>query len=298
MVEIKIILDQILHLFEMHVIHRIKDIQPKDLVDILILSILFFIVFKFIINRRAGRLALGLLFILIVMGLAWLFDMAAMQFILQNFAQAGIIAIIIMFQPELRSGLEKIGTMPISNIKHVSQNTKSASYIANAITILTETACELSMEKTGALIVIERATKLGEHIKTGTVINAQLSGQLLKNIFYNKAPLHDGAVILRNMRVYSAGCFLPLSLKENIDENMGTRHRAAIGITEVSDAVVIIVSEETGKISVAFDGDIKQNFSYKSLQQELSALLLPNDNVKPSKATKSKNLKREASVNE
>ena len=120
----------------------------------------------------------------------------------------------------------------------------------------------------------------------------------MKNIFYNKAPLHDGAVILRNMRVYSAGCFLPLSLKENIDENMGTRHRAAIGITEVSDAVVIIVSEETGKISVAFDGDIKQNFSYKSLQQELSALLLPNDNVKPSKATKSKNLKREASVNE
>jgi diadenylate cyclase len=182
--------------------------------------------------------------------------------------------------------LEKIGNAPISNIKHMSSDTKSVSYISNAISVITETACDLSLEKTGALIVIERETKLGEHIKTGTIINAQLSSQILKNIFYNKAPLHDGAVILRNYRVFSAGCFLPLSLNEEIDENMGTRHRAAIGISEVSDAVVVVVSEETGKISIVHDGKLKQNYSYKSLQKELSNLLLPNTNEKDSKKSK------------
>lgn len=299
MAELKLIFDQIMHLFEMHVLFRIRDIGPMDLVDILILSFIFFLVFKFIINRRAGSLALGLLFLLIVMALTWLFDMKAMQFILQNFAQAGIIAIIIMFQPELRSGLEKIGTMPISNIKHVSPNTKNASHIMSAIKIITETACDLSMEKTGALIVIERSTKLGEHIKTGTIINAQLSGQLLKNIFFNKAPLHDGAVILKDFRIYSAGCFLPLSLNESIDENMGTRHRAGLGITEISDAIVIIVSEETGKISIARDGVLKQNYSYKSLQKELASLLLPNESAKNSKSHKpAKKNKKEETPNE
>ena len=163
MAELKLIFDQILHLFEMHVLFRIKDIGPKDMVDILILSFIFFLVFKFIINRRAGSLALGLLFLLIVMALTWLFDMKAMQFILQNFAQAGIIAIIIMFQPELRSGLEKIGTMPISNIKHVSPNTKNASHIMSVITTITEAACELSMEKTGALIVNKISPALQPH---------------------------------------------------------------------------------------------------------------------------------------
>ena len=253
----------------------------------------------FILNKRAARLALGLVILVLVMVVSWLFDMKAMQFILQNFAQAGIIAIIIMFQPELRSGLEKIGTMPISNIKHVSPNTKNASHIMSVITTITEAACELSMEKTGALIVIERSTKLGEHIKTGTILNAQLSGQLLKNIFFNKAPLHDGAVILKDFRIYSAGCFLPLSLNENIDENMGTRHRAGLGITEISDAIVIIVSEETGKISIAVDGVLKQNYSYKSLQKELASLLLPNDGSKNSKSAKqSKKKTKEEAINE
>lgn len=139
------------------------------------------------------------------------------------------------------------------------------------------------MEKTGALIVIEGSTKLGEHIKTGTILNAMLSSQLLKNVFFNKAPLHDGAVILRNYRIYSAGCFLPLSLNEDIDENMGTRHRAALGISEVSDAVVIVVSEETGKISIAHNGELTQNYSYKSLHKALTDLLLPNDNTQRSK---------------
>ena len=286
MEQIKILFDEIFKLFEIHVLHRLEYIEAHDVFDVLILSIIFFFAFKFIINKRAARLALGLIFVLILMLLSWFLDMKALLFIFQNFSQAGIIAIIIMFQPELRSGLEKIGNAPISNIKHMSTDNKSSSYVINSINVLTETACDLSMEKTGALMVIERETKLGEHIKTGTIINAQLSSQLLKNVFYNKAPLHDGAVILRNYRVYSAGCFLPLSMKEDIDESMGTRHRAAIGITEVSDAVVIVVSEETGKISIAHDGALKQNYSYKSLKKELTNLLLPNDNPKNNKQIK------------
>lgn len=288
-------MDQILNIFndlrrvfEMHVLLRLQDIGVKDVLDILILSCAFFLLFKFIINRRAARLALGLVFIVIIMFFSRYFDMKAMTFIFQNFTQAGIIAIIIMFQPELRSALEKIGNAPISNIKNMSSDTKNVSSINHAISVITETACDLSLEKTGALIVIERETKLGEHIKTGTIINAQLSSQILKNIFYNKAPLHDGAVILRNYRVFSAGCFLPLSLNEEIDESMGTRHRAAVGISEVSDAVVVVVSEETGKISIVYDGKLKQNYSYKSLQKELTNLLIPSNNEKETKTSKFK----------
>lgn len=275
--------DEIVTLFNLHVLHRLEHIRVSDVLDIVILTFILFFVFKFILDKRAARLAKGLFMVLIITVLSWILDMKAIMMILQNFYQAGIIAIIIMFQPELRSALEKLGNAPLTNIKHISNisnDTRSSAYIANCIATITETACNLSLEKTGALIVIEQETKLGEHIKTGTLINAQLSSQLLKNIFYNKAPLHDGAVILRNYRVYSAGCYLPLSTNEDIDENMGTRHRSAIGISEVSDAIVIVVSEETGRISVAHNGTLKQNYSYKSLQKELSNLLLPNDNKK------------------
>lgn len=286
--------EQVMHVLELHVMYRLEHIEVKDVFDILILSIVFFYVFKFIIDKRAARLVLGLVFLIAIMAISWMVDMKAMKLIFQNFYQAGIIAVIIMFQPELRSALEKLGNTPISNIKHMSGNNKSYSYVAKAITTITETACDLSMEKTGALIVIEMETKLGEHIKTGTVINAQLSSQLLKNIFYNKAPLHDGAVILRNYRIYSAGCFLPLSMNDEIDENMGTRHRAAVGISEVSDAVVVVVSEETGMISIARDGVLKQNYSYKSLQRELTRLLAPVEPQKSVKADKRSKKKEEA----
>lgn len=291
--QIKTFFDQILEFLQLHVYHRVELIKLNDIFDILLLSIIFYYVFKFILNKRAARLALGLLILLFVMVFSWLFDLKAIMFIFQNLYQAGIIAIIIMFQPELRSALEKIGNAPITNIKQISSENKSSSYIANSISILAQTVSDLSMEKTGALIVIERETKLGEHMKTGTFINGQLSSQLLKNIFFNKAPMHDGAVILRNFRVYSAACFLPLTTKDDVDENMGTRHRAAIGITEVSDAIAIIVSEETGRISIAQDGELRQNYSYKSLKKELSKILTPanpknNKGAKANETTKSK----------
>ena len=296
MEKIKLFFENMVFLFEKYVLTRIENIEIKDVFDILILSLILFFVFRFIMDRRAGKLALGLVFVILILILGNLFEMRAITFIFQNFYQAGIIAIIIVFQPELRSALEKMGTAPISNIKNISVDTKNSSYITNAIGIISEAVCDLSMEKTGALIVIERSTKLGDHIKTGTILNAQLTTPLLKNIFFNKAPLHDGAVILRNYRIFSAGCFLPLSTKEDIISDLGTRHRAAIGISELSDAIVIVVSEETGNISIAHNGTLKRNYSYKTLKSELSKLLLPSSDAH-SKANKS-NKKAAEFVNE
>lgn len=274
--------------FEKQIVHRVEQIRVIDFVDIFILALVIFFAIKFIVQRRAGRLALGLIFIIIASIITAILDMKAMMFFFQNLTQVGLIALVIIFQPELRAVIERLGKISIPNIKHISGDIKNTDYIVNNISVLVETVCDLAMEKTGALIVIERDTKLGEHIKTGTVLNAQLSPQLLKNIFYNKAPLHDGAVILRNYRILSAGCFLPLSMKEDIDESLGTRHRAAIGITEVSDAVVLVVSEETGRISIAYDGVITQNYNYKSLKRELNRLLLPLETSKLAKLNKNK----------
>lgn len=288
MEKIRLFFENILFLLEKYILTRVEGIELKDIFDILILSFTIFFVFRFIMDRRAGKLALGLIFVVIILIIGNVFEMRAITFILQNFYQAGIIAIIIVFQPELRAALEKMGTAPISNIKNISVDTKNTAYITNAISVISESVCDLSMEKTGALIVIERSTKLGDHIKTGTILNAQLTTPLLKNIFFNKAPLHDGAVILRNYRIFSAGCFLPLSTKEDIISDLGTRHRAAIGISELSDAIVIVVSEETGNISIANNGTLKRNYSYKTLKSELSKLLLPSSDthVKANKANK------------
>jgi diadenylate cyclase len=142
-----------------------------------------------------------------------------------------------------------------------------------ALSLLCEAVQELSRESTGALIVIERNTPLGDIIKTGTVVNADIGVAMIKNIFYNKAPLHDGAMVIRNQRVHAAGCFLPLSTKDDIIKNLGTRHRAAIGMSENSDAIVIVVSEETGTISLAVDGKLRRNYDYSSLKKELGSIL-------------------------
>lgn len=260
---------------EINFFDRLTTIGFKDVFDIVILAMILYFIVSFILDKRGMRLVVGLIVLIGIVALAYIFNWKAIKFIFENFYQYGFIGLIIMFQPELRSVLEKIGNVPTVNLKSISVDHKSSSYVTNSISILAKTAHELSLEKTGALIVIECETKLGEHIKTGTFINAQLSSQLLKNIFFDKAPLHDGAVILRGFRIYSAGCFLPLSTKEDIDENMGTRHRAAIGITEISDAISIIVSEETGSISIAHNGKIVRDLTQKTLKKELSKILLP-----------------------
>ena len=254
-----------------------------DIIDILLVAIIIFYIVKFIRDRRASKLAMGVFLIVILMFISELLNMRALNFIFSNLVQVGLIAIIILFQPELRSVLEKFGG--VSFIKTTSES-KNTSLKHNTITAICEAASELSREYTGALIVIERSTPLGEIIKTGTVINADVNVSLLKNIFFNKAPLHDGAVIIRGGRICAAGCFLPMSTNDDIIKDLGTRHRSAIGMSENSDAIIIVVSEETGTISLAIDGQLRRNYDYNTLKTELSNLLRDDDAEKKSKVSK------------
>lgn len=252
----------------------LRDISWTDILDILVLSLLLHMAYKFMRDRRAGKLALGVVIFLGILIISSVFKMRAIQFIFQNFYQIGMLALVIVFQPELRAGLEKMGNSPFSGFKNLTSDTKEIANIAADVDVICEAACDMARTKTGALIVIERSTKLGEYIKSGVLVNAQMSSFLLRNIFFNKAPLHDGAVIIRSHRIFAAGCFLPLSTKEDIVQDLGTRHRAAIGLSESSDALVIVVSEETGVISLAVEGELKRSYNYNSLKQDLLKYLV------------------------
>ena len=260
---------------ETYVLEALRHIGVIDVIDVLLLTVVFYGIYRFIRDRRAGKLAIGLLLIMGIMACSEVFGMRSIQYVFKNFYQVGFIALIIVFQPELRAALEKMGgATPLTGLKSLgSAENRDMVALTHAVDNLCEAVCDLSLDKTGALIVIERSTKLGEYIKPADEINATLSPLLIRNLFFNKAPLHDGAVIIRDMRIQAAGCLLPLSTNEEIDKNLGTRHRAGIGITEVSDAVVIIVSEETGVISLACGGALKRNFNYNSLKKELLSQL-------------------------
>ena len=260
----------------------IKAIGIKDFFDIAIVTIVLYVVIDFLRERRAGKLAAGVGILVAFQFLCNLFNLTAVTFLLENLFQFGFIALFIVFQPELRSALEKVGGEPMKGIKSFT-DAKNQTIITEAIKEICDAALKMSNDKTGALIVIERSTKLGEYIKSGTVIDAELSDYAIRNIFFKGAPLHDGAAIIRDGRLYAAGCFLPLSHRDDIVKDLGTRHRAALGISENSDALVIIVSEETGLISTALEGRLKRGYDYASLKNELNRILihsLSDDNTK------------------
>lgn len=263
--------NSIVSFFEEHVVIYFKQFSVSDFLDIVVLSVMIYLVYKFIRNRRAERLAAGLGIFAAIMIASAMLNMKAVNYIFQTFYQIGLLAIIIVFQPEVRAALEKVGNSPFSRMKNDTNLSSAITYDINAIC---EASCDMARTKTGALIVIERSTKLGEYIKTGITINALITPFLLRNIFFNGAPLHDGAVIIRSHKIFAAGCFLPLSTNSDIVNDLGTRHRAAIGLSETSDAVVLVVSEETGTISVAVDGNLKRNFNYNSLKKYLTELLV------------------------
>lgn len=245
-----------------------------DLIDILLVSIVIYYVIKFIRDRRASKLAIGVCIIFGLLLLSEIFELRAMNFLISSVVQAGLIALIVVFQPELRSALEKVGGSSFKTIRNtVGAKDKEHHQKIDSIDNICQAVSELAREYTGALIIIERSTPLGDIIKTGTVINADVCVSMLKNIFFNKAPLHDGAVVIRNNRVYAAGCFLPMSTNDDIIKDLGTRHRSAIGMSENSDAVVIVVSEETGTISIALNGELRRNYDYNTLKQELTSIL-------------------------
>jgi diadenylate cyclase len=198
-----------------------------------------------------------------------------MQFILSSVFQLGIVFIALIFQPELRSALEKLGDTSIKRFKQIGEQKNNSTTIA-LIDEFCEAVSDLSKTKTGALIVFERNTKLGDIILTGTIINAQFSGTLMKSLFFDKAPLHDGAVVIRANRIHSAGCLLPLESDRELYTELGTRHRAAIGVSEVSDCVSVVVSEETGTISLAHEGKLFRNFTKASLKKKLQEYLVKN----------------------
>ncbi|MBQ8259679.1 MAG: diadenylate cyclase CdaA [Clostridia bacterium] len=272
-------------LVDRYIIGVIAEMKFVDFVDIVILSVFVFYVYKFIRQRRAVRLLRGVLVLFAVMLLSVIFNMRALNFILENFFQVGMIALIIIFQSDLRAALERFGSTKIKGFRGITESEAKA--IIQSAETIAEAADSLSKTKTGALIVIERSTKLGEHFSHGVILNADMSSLLIRNIFFNKAPMHDGAMIIRNRRIYAAGCYLPLS-NADVNKDLGTRHRAALGLSEVSDAIVIVISEETGTISLAIDGELERDFTPETLKNELTKYLLPQDPGKRSSVEKGK----------
>ncbi len=252
---------------------QITSMKLIDILDILIVTVVVYYLIKFIRERRAGKLAAGVVFLIVFEAVGKALGFMALQFLMQYVFQVGLIALVVVFQPELRSALEKMGGQSLRNLRSITEQ-KDTQAVTALIGDLCEALFDLSKENTGALVVLENSTKLGDVIKTGTVLNAEMSPSLLKNIFFNKAPLHDGAVVIRGTRIYAAGCFLPLSVNTDIIKDLGTRHRAAIGMSENSDAVVLVVSEETGIVSMAHEGKLRRSYDYMSLRRELTGMLL------------------------
>ena len=250
----------------------------KDIIDILLVAFLFYQVLRLIRETRAAQLLKGILVVLIFYAAALLLQMKALTFLIQYLFTIAAWALLVVFQPELRRALEQVGRTRFSvwSIFNLNaEDSEEALRWSMAIKAIGEATVYLSKRRIGALIVIERQTRLGEIIKTGTVIDAAPSSEILGNIFFPNSPLHDGALVIRQGRAYAAGCFLPLSENYDISKEMGTRHRAALGMSEQSDAVVIIISEETGVITIAENGKLKRGYTHDQLAKELEERLLP-----------------------
>ncbi len=258
----------------------IKTFQIMDFIDILCITFVIFGIFKLVRETRAEQLLKGIVVLVIVYYLSYILNLTMFTALLRNFFEFGVIIIFIIFQPEIRKALEQIGRSKIAGkFKFgVSQVNKDDELIAaqrKAIEAVASAAMLFHSSKTGALIVFECSTKLGDIIETGTVIDAEPSVSMLGNLFFNKAPLHDGAVIMRSGKIHAAGCILPLTRNENIDPALGTRHRAAIGMSEESDAAIVVVSEETGSISFVHKGKIVRDLTREALVDRLNRYILP-----------------------
>ena len=250
----------------------ILTLRVTDLLDIAIMAFVLYELFVLLQSTKAANLLKGLLVFLAALGLSYVLQLNGINFIMSRMVQWGVLALIIIFQPEIRRVLEQMGSR-----RFIAFLTHSETPVNTMEQTLSQTvlACtEMSKSHTGALIVFEREILLNDMIRSGTVLDAAVSGELLKNIFFIKAPMHDGAVIVRNGRVMAAGCMLPLSKNVNLSRDLGMRHRAGIGMSENSDAVVVIVSEETGSISVAIGGMLRRHLKPETLENLLRNELL------------------------
>lgn len=253
-------------------IQNLRLIRVRDICDIVIVACVIYGGISLVRKTRAAQLVKGIIALVIAAEVSDWLDLNAISYLLSSTLQVGVLAIIIMFQPEIRRALEKIGNTTAAGQFFLSEDNpeKMAEEICEAASYMSE-------HKIGSLIILERTTKLGDIMKSGTMLDARLSSQLLVNIFMSNTPLHDGAAIVSDNRIKAGACFLPLTQNNSFSKELGTRHRAAIGISEVADCISIVVSEETGKISVAKDGELKRNISSEELGKIIVRELGNND---------------------
>ena len=239
-----------------------------DLIDILIVAYIAYKAIKLVKETRAGQLVKGIVVIVVIMQLSQWFQLNTINYILKNTMQVGLVALLVVFQPELRRALEKVGRSRLSSFFSNSDD-----YVEDMVEEISEAVRFLSAEKIGALLVFERETKLGEILNSGTEIKAKITAPLLINLFIPNTPLHDGATVIREGKIHSSACILPLTGNDMLSHELGTRHRAALGVTENSDCVVVVVSEETGKISFVENGDMVRSLSVENMAQMLTKAL-------------------------
>lgn len=254
----------------------IKNISIWSVLDILVVAFIFYKGYMLVKETRAEQLLKGILLIIALFPISYLLKLDMLYFILNKTITIGVLAVVIIFQPEIRRALEHIGRSTfddIHNSQTIEERTKVITEIVNAMSNLAET-------KTGALVAIEQGTGLGDVFESGTILDAEVSANLLENIFVVNTPLHDGATIIKNRRIYAAGCVLPLTDNNSINKKLGTRHRAAIGLSENSDALVIVVSEETGVISLAVNGRLTRNYDKEKLKSILLKIMEKRDGKK------------------
>ena len=264
------------------IIYAISNFRIFDLLDIALLAFIIYKVIGFLRESRAGQLVKGLFILFLCYFIASWWDLVTINWLLSRILDSVIIAAAVIFQPELRRLLEKVGRVSFNRQGLEGENNP----LSKSIDDVSKAAAIMQEKRIGALIVFERTTQLGEIINTGTVINAESSVSMINNVFFPKSPLHDGAMIIRDGRLYAAGCILPLSQREDLSLQLGTRHRAAIGMTENSDAVVLVVSEETGNISLVSNGQITRNYNPVSAGAELRRLLIQTEQKQNSVSVK------------
>lgn len=234
--------------------------------DVAIVTIIFYYIYKFIKETRAKQIIKGILILVALLLVSKIFNMVILKFILTNFMTYGVLLIIVIFQPEIRNGFERIGRSKISDVFETDSDNM---LIKHSIAEIVKAVEIMSLKQIGALIVIERETKLSEVLKEGVALNSKISSELIQNIFTPRTPLHDGAVVIEKNQILAAKCILPLASESAVEKSLGTRHRASVGITEISDALVIVVSEETGIISLAESGKLTRNLTGDKLKSIL-----------------------------
>lgn len=255
-------------------------VRLRDILDIAIVAYLFYMLSKFVRETRAGTLIKGIILLLIFTWVSNLLQLNTINYLLRNLMQFAFIAFIVIFQPELRRALEKVGRTNFSSL-FTQEDNDAAEHIANEIAAA---AVALSSRRIGALLVLERKTKIGDIVRTGCELNSDISSELLINIFIPNTPLHDGAVIIRNNKIVAARCILPLTQNETLSREFGTRHRAALGLSEGSDAAIIVVSEETGKISFTLNGNMSRNYTEETLKKVIIKVLSSDTSANPNNA--------------